>query len=81
MLNFAKRCFSTKPQFKLTEQTMRDGIQGLKHTLDHTTKTELINDIYNAGINNIEFGSHVNLPQMKNSIELFKDLVHTSDSK
>lgn len=57
----------------------RDGIQAAKTDWSLSDKVQMINDLYNAGIDNIEVGSFVHpryVPNMANSAEVYQQIAH-----
>lgn len=65
----------SRPLLKLFDVTLRDGLQSSK--INHTLKTKrkILHNIISRKVNDIEVGSFVSpkiLPQMANSIDLFK---------
>ena len=59
---------------KIYEVGPRDGLQALSHFVDTATKIELINTLYNAGLNDIEETSFAHprlVPQMADAEDVF----------
>ena len=69
-----KTKFNSK-SLRLFDVTLRDGIQSIPKLYSFNDKKKILNDIISRRPNSIEIGSIVSskiLPQMNNSIELFK---------
>lgn len=67
---------------KIVEVGPRDGLQNEKQALTVEQRLNFINDLINAGLKSIEVGSCVSakwVPQMAQSVELFKLLPQTTD--
>ena len=64
------------------EMVLRDGLQSMDKIYDLNQKYLIYNHLINSGINKIEFGSTTSekiLPQMKESIDLYKKIFREFD--
>ena len=74
----------TKPQIKIYEMFMRDGLQSLKKVYPLETKFEFFNLLNQCNFNCIEIGSTTSsklLPQMENSLKLFYKIKKNPNTK
>jgi hydroxymethylglutaryl-CoA lyase len=70
--------------FNIGDVTMRDGLQGIKQTIDTSAKISMIDKLSNAGYRYIEVGSIVSarhVPQMKDSEIVYRSIKKHNDVK
>jgi len=71
--------YNSNKHIKITDVTVRDGLQSYNKILSVNDRTKMVDYISELGIHNIEVGSLVSdkiIPQMSNSIDVFKSCIN-----